>query len=424
MPTAGLATNSTAAGAKPGRILVVDDNQTNRRLLQAILARKGYRTTIAIDGEQAVQTALADPPDLILLDVMMPRKDGYQVCAELKHDPRFAEIPIVFLSALAAATDRVKGLELGAADYINKPFDIAEVLARVKTQLQISILTRDLRAANGELLRRQAQLEQDLRAARDIQTSLLPRLKSIAEPWVKADWRFAPCDQVGGDVFNVFWLDHEHLGAYVVDVSGHGVPAAMVTVAVSRSLSIDGGCTVERGVDGSALIASPGQVMRRLDQEYPIERFGKFFTIVYLVLNCRTRTLKFSCAGHPPPLLVRGDGSVQSLEAGGTIIGIGAALPFEEDQLQLRPNDRLFLYSDGITEREGGGGEVFGAQRLTDELSGSARDSLPAVCERLFGELEAFAQGAPATDDVTLCGLELDMPMPARPREMTARPST
>jgi phosphoserine phosphatase RsbU/P len=402
--------NAIGNGKSTARILIVDDNRTNRRVLEALLRREGYLTADAEDGERAIEAALTQDFDLILLDVMMPNKDGYQVCAELKANSRYAEIPIVFLSALGEASDRVKGLKLGAADYINKPFDIGEVLARVRTQIQISTLTRELRRMNSDLLIRQAQLEQDLKAARDIQSSLLPRTKSIAEPWVKIEWQFDPCDTVGGDVFNVFWLDAEHLGAYVVDVSGHGVPAAMVTVAVSRSLSADSGCSVDRSADGKYRIASPAEVLRRLDAEYPMERFGKFLTIVYMVLNCRTRTLLFSCGGHPPPLLVRANGAVENLSMGGTIIGLGGS-PFDEGIIELRPHDRVFLYTDGIIERENAAEELFGQERVTHELCATRRESLHTACARLTERLNLFAQGAPAKDDITLCGLELQTPM-------------
>ena len=170
---------------------------------------------------------------------------------------------------------------------------------------------------------------------------------------------------MGGDVFNVFWLDRENLGAYIVDVSGHGVPAAMVTVAVSRSLSVDNGCSVDRSPDGKSRIASPSEVLRRLDAEYPIERFGKFLTIVYLVLNCRTRTRRFSCAGHPPPLLVHTDGAIESLSIGGTIIGLGGRIPFDEGEIQLNPRDRVFLYTDGMVERENADQEALRGSRGT-----------------------------------------------------------
>ena len=400
------ADNGKVTDGRP-RVLIVDDSHDNRRLLETILGKQGYQTMIAADGEQAISMALWHEPDLILLDVMMPRMDGYQVCEELKRDQRFAEVPIIFLSALSEAVDRVKGLEMGAVDYINKPFHTGEVLARVKTQIQLGTLTRELRRSNCQLLERQTQLEDDLKAAREIQASLLPRSRMIAEPWVKVDWRFEPCDSVGGDVFNVFWLDRENLAAYIVDVSGHGLPAAMVTVAVSRSLSADSGYSIHRTSRGEPRIASPGEVLRRLDAEYPMERFGKFLTVVYMVLNCRTRNLQFSCAGHPPPLVVHPDGATESLSRGGTIIGLGGSIPFDEGEIQLDPRDRVFLYTDGLTECENGNEEAFGYERMATELSAARDQNLPAACGRVTDRLSVFAEGAPPADDITLCGLEL-----------------
>jgi phosphoserine phosphatase RsbU/P len=400
-----------AIGGRDIRILIVDDDRIQRHLLEAILSHEGYQAIVAADGEEAIAMAVAQDPDLFLLDIMMPGKDGFQVCAELKDDPRFADKPLLFLTSKSDAADRVRGLELGAVDYISKPFNTREVLARVRTHIQIRILTEQLRHTNLELLERQKELERDLRAARDIQSSLLPRSRAIAEPWVKVDWRFEPCDSVGGDLFNVFWLDHENLAAYIVDVSGHGVPAAMVTVAVSRSLSADSGCSMDRSYSGGSKITPPSEVLRRLDAEYPLERFGKFLTVVYMVLNCRTKLLRLSRAGHPPPLLLHASGTIETLSSGGTIIGIGGSVPFDEGAVQLEPRDRLFLYTDGIVERENQNEEPFGHERMTETLHDARDESLLTACERVTDRLAMFAQGVPSSDDVSLCGLELQREM-------------
>jgi sigma-B regulation protein RsbU (phosphoserine phosphatase) len=185
----------------------------------------------------------------------------------------------------------------------------------------------------------------------------------------------------------------------------------MVTVAVSRSLSADRGCSFERSAEGPSRIASPSEVLRKLDAEYPMERFGKFLTVVYLILNCRTGTLRFSSAGHPAPLLVHADGSIESLSHGGTIIGLGGSVPFDEGAIQLHPRDRVFLYTDGIVECENTRQEAFGLARMTKELSAGSDDNLPAACERITNQLNVFAHGAAALDDVTLCGLELQTAM-------------
>jgi len=136
------------------KIFIVDDNLVNRKLLTAILKKEGYDLLEAEDGEEAIELAFREMPDLILLDIMMPKKDGYEVCVELKGDDRTANIPIIFLSAKTQTEDKIKGLDLGGADYVTKPFDRGEVLARVKAQLKIAGLTKEVIKANEELLKK------------------------------------------------------------------------------------------------------------------------------------------------------------------------------------------------------------------------------------------------------------------------------
>ncbi|OFV87141.1 MAG: hypothetical protein A3J75_07215 [Acidobacteria bacterium RBG_16_68_9] len=395
------------------KVLVVDDIEINRRVLSAILRGERCTVLMAEDGNRAFETATREQPDLILLDIMMPGKDGFEVCAELKADPRTRHVPVIFLSALSEQANKIKGLGLGAVDYITKPFDKAEVLARVRSHLRIQGLTRELIATNRELMAKQQSLDADLRAAGDIQSSLIPKGAPSVDA-VHVAWRFMPCDRIGGDVFNLYRLDDTHLAAYVVDVSGHGVPAAMVTVSVSQSLSPLAGCIVEgdgQSQSGST-IASPGEVLRRLDAEYPIERFDKFFTICYLVLNYRTGRLRYSRAGHPMPVLVRADGTLSSLAAGGSIIGLGAGLAFDEDEIELCRGDRLFLYTDGIVEFANAAGGFYGEERLHAALIQGRGESLEHVCERVVTSMTDFGDGCTPQDDVTLVAIEFAGPAP------------
>jgi len=388
----------------PETILVVDDNAVNRRLLRAILTKAGYCPLEAESGDAALALAAAQPPDLVLLDVMMPGKDGYAVCGELKHDTRTASIPVIFLSALTEPGDKVKGLALGAVDYVSKPFDHAEVLARVRNHLSIQRLTRELMAANSALLEKQQVLDADLRAAADIQRCLIPKGPPPSSA-VRTVWHFEPCDRVGGDVFGFYFLDPTHLALYVVDVSGHGVPAAMVTVSVSQSLSLQGGLTVHRQPEHPG-IAAPAEVLAGLEREYPIERFERHFTACYLVLDCRTGLLRASRAGHPCTALLRVDGALQWLEAGGTLIGLGPLVPFDEDTVQLQPGERLFLYTDGITEFANSAGELYGAERFAEQVRCGRGDTLAAACARITDDVARFAGGRPPQDDVTLLAVE------------------
>lgn len=157
------------------KIFIVDDDFVNRKLLAAILKKDGYALLEAKDGEEAVGLAFREMPDIILLDIMMPKKDGFEVFSELKCDHRTANIPIIFLSAKTQTEDKIKGFDLGGADYVTKPFDRVEVLARVKTQLKIAGLTKEVIKANEELLKKQEALDEDLKAAAGIQRSLLPQ---------------------------------------------------------------------------------------------------------------------------------------------------------------------------------------------------------------------------------------------------------
>lgn len=382
-------------------ILIVDDSDINRIILGKILTRVGYPLLEASDGIEAVAIALRERPDLILLDVMMPRQDGYATCAMLKQHADTAEIPIIFLSALAESADKVKGLQLGAVDYVTKPFDQGEILARVGTHLKIRRLTRELLATNAVLKDRQGALDEDVRAAGDIQRSLLPRTLSLSTHVAMAS-RFHPCENIGGDLFNALRLDDRHLAVYIFDVSGHGVPAAMVTVSLSQSLSPDGGLI---RANGRGWIA-PRDVLTQLDREYPIERFDKFFTISYAVLDTETGMLRYSSAGHPMPIVLHASGAQTVLTAGGTIIGLGNIVPFDEGEIVLGPGDRLFLYTDGIVELENRAGVPFGERALHDAIARGAAQSLDGACDTLMSALFAFGEGRELQDDVTLLALE------------------
>ena len=394
----------------PEMVFIVDDNMVNRKLLAAILKKEGYSLLEAEDGEQAVEMTFREMPDLILLDIMMPKKDGYEVCAELKNDSRTANIPIIFLSAKSQIEDKIKGLDLGGADYVTKPFDRGEVLARVRVQLKISRLTRKLIGANEELLRKQEILDEDLKAAAGIQRSLLPQSIPEMGPLDMA-WRFIPCDRIGGDIFNVVRLDEDHWGIYMLDVSGHGVPSALVAVSVSQMLHTQHNRLLKKTKKEVPYyeIVPPSQVLNALDREYPIDRFDKFFTISYIIIDTHSNRITYSNAAHPPPVLIRRDGELELLEKGGTIIGMGGVLPFEEGSVQVRSGDRLFVYTDGIIEYRNEARELYGGERFYAELSRLRDRSITDLIDGVINAIMRFGNDQPPQDDVTLLGLEFRM---------------
>jgi sigma-B regulation protein RsbU (phosphoserine phosphatase) len=388
----------------PAKVLIVDDTLLNRRILQELLRRDGIETVCAENGAQALEMVVHTRPDLVLLDVMMPELDGFEVCRRLKEDCDSAKVPIVFLSALGEVDDRVRGLSLGAEDYITKPFENAEVLARVRAQLRLRALSRELEERNRELLQKQLHLEEDLRAAADIQRALIPRRRDSI-PSLRLDWLFEPCTEVGGDIFSAERLDETHAALYLLDVNGHGVPPAMMSMMVAQCLAA-GSETVARRTKGSPVeVAGPAEVLASLDREFPLGRFDRYFTISYLVLDLVTGRLRFSSAGHPSPILVRAGGDVISLDEGGTIVGLGDGT-YEEGQLHLAAGDRVYLYSDGITEHEHVERGLFGPGRLVDVLAAGAGTDLAAVCASVRAALDGFADGRVPADDLTLLAVE------------------
>ena len=389
------------------KIFIVDDNLVNRKLLAAILKKEGYDLLEAEDGEEAIELAFREMPDLVLLDIMMPKKDGYEVCVELKGDNRTANIPIIFLSAKTQTEDKIKGLDLGGADYVTKPFDRGEVLARVKAQLKIAGLTKEVIKANEELLKKQETLDEDLQAAAGIQRSLLPK-EPPDEDIVDVAWQFMPCEKIGGDIFNMVRLDENHWGIYMLDVSGHGVPSALVAVSVSQILGPQQGLLLKKTIKPPPFyeIVSPAEVLNLLDQEYPIERFNKFFTISYIVFNTEDKSIIYSNAAHPPPILLHGNGEMELLDKGGTIIGMGGLLPFEEGKKQVRAGDKLLTYTDGIVEYQNKDGEFYGDERFHRELQRLREMPISDLVDGIIDSIMDFGDNNPPQDDITLLGIE------------------
>ena len=393
------------------RILVVDDSRPNRLIVKNILEKVGYDVILAEDGEQALALAEEQSPDLILLDIVMPKMNGYEVCEELIQRRKAVAVPIIFLSSLDEKQEMIKGLDLGASDYITKPFDREEVLARVRAQLKIRALTRSLLLANRQLEEKQQRIDEDLKSANVMQRSLLPS-EHVGIEHMEAAWAYIPCEAVGGDLFHFCRLDESHWGVYIFDVSGHGVPAAMVSVSVSQMLRPDTGLILKKKLDPPPFyeITSPGEVLSILDQQFPMERYDRYFTMVFAVVNVVTGEMTYSNAAHPPPLLLRKSGELEKLEAGGTIIGLGGVLPFDQSRVRLEDGDRLFLYSDGIVEYQNPAGELFGDDRFRDILVSSATQSVDQTVQNVMSSLKTFSEQQEPLDDISLVGLEYKSP--------------
>jgi len=269
---------------------------------------------------------------------------------------------------------------------------------------------RKLTALNHQLSEHQQRLDVDLRAAAGIQQSLLPQsLPWPRDQWAGLDmaWRFVPSEAIGGDVFNVFPLDDHHLGIYVLDVSGHGVQAALVTVSVSQMLLPHTGFVVRKkpASASGAGITGPREVLELLDMEYPLERFDTFFSMIYSVLDVRDGSFSICNAGHLPALLFRRDGRIENIKKGGTVIGLGGMVPFEQQEETLYKGDRLLLYTDGVTDFMNPRLERFGRERFTRVAGSFQNRPIQEMVDGIYEAMMTFGEGFPIKDDVSILGI-------------------
>lgn len=267
---------------------------------------------------------------------------------------------------------------------------------------------RALRIAHDLLLVKQRKLKEDLAAAAEIQRRFLPRDMPHARN-VRLAFKFRPCSSIAGDMFNVVELDEDNIAIYILDVSGHGAPAAMMAVSVCQMLQLHSGLILRpKPHDPNAKsIVSPNEVLDNLDLEFPIERFDKYFTMFYAVLNCNENLLTYSNAGHPLPIIVHRDGALGVLDKGGTIIGLGGLIPFEQGQARLEAGDKILLYSDGVTELENGNGEAYGMERLQQALVEHHTQPVDQLLDSIQNHLTNFLGNAKPQDDISLLGLEI-----------------
>lgn len=382
-------------------ILVVEDDVFNREYLRLLLDTGGFSVMEASDGVQALAILQTSIPDLILLDVVMPGLDGIAVCQKIKEQDRLRDVPVIFLSSRTETEDKILGLETGASDYISKPFDAAEILARVRVHLNLQRITRELRLANQELLLKQQRIDADLVAAERIQRSLLPK-ENPAPGIVNIAWKFRPSHMVGGDIFNMARLDGEHIIFYILDVSGHGVHSALIAVSAFQSLLPQAGNVL---TENGAIPTSPAEVLSRLDAQFPQDQYEQYFTIFYLLLNTSTGEMQYSAAGHPPGIVLSADGEITFLDKGGSLIGLGGIVPFEEGSGRLSPGDRVILYTDGLTDYENAAGEFYGTKRFQERLQELASAPLPELLEGVWESSLAFGAGAKPADDISLLGI-------------------
>lgn len=351
------------------QILVIDDDTAVQELLRRTLKKQGYEVTVASNGEDGIAQAQKLRPALIICDWIMPRLTGIDVCRRVKADPDLSTTQFFLLTSLGSIADRVKGLDAGADDFISKPIELNELQARVRAGLRLHQLSRDLKIAKQSL-------EAELAEAAEYVQSLLP--DPMVEP-VSIESKFIPSRQLGGDCFDYNWLDSNYLAIYLLDVAGHGLRAALPSVAVLNLLRSRALPNID--------YYKPSDVLRALNTTFQMSyQNDKYFTIWYGVYNRSDRKLVYASAGHPPAVLISqsptSQAKVQQLRTPGMPVGMFPDARYIDNSCDVEDFSTLYIFSDGVYEINQPDGNIWGLDPFVDLLAaynGGTADQLELV---------------------------------------------
>lgn len=366
------------------RVLIVDDVKANVDVLVQAL-RNDHKLSVALDGQSALRSVEKSPPDLVLLDIVMPGLDGYEVCRRLRATPATHDIPVMFLSSLEEVRNKTLGFEVGGNDYLTKPFEILEVKARVRSLLKAKAYSD----AGKE------KIAAELAIARDIQLGILPSnvAACVADTNLEVCAILEPAREVGGDLYEVLRLDDGRLLVAVGDVSGKGIPAALfmaVTTTLLRTMARQ--------------YRKPEEILLQVNDALAMQNpRGMFVTLLCMIVDPATGIVTCANAGHPSAVLVRpGAVPCATLKSTGMLSGIMAGIEIGSETMKLQPGDTLVLYTDGVTEAFNAENTMFEEARLLGCLGSAAGQSADRTVSAVLDAVRRHAADFPQSDDLTV----------------------
>ncbi|SDK80125.1 Serine phosphatase RsbU, regulator of sigma subunit [Maridesulfovibrio ferrireducens] len=377
------------------RVLFIDDDKNILASFRSLLRKEFLIDTASHPEEGLAMFKEKGPYPVVISDLKMPDMDGLTLLSKIN---KLNEDTIgIILTGHADLETAVTALNQGHVfRFLTKPSDKETIVNVVRAgQDQYNLIT-------GNKLKERI-IKQDLKAAAFIQESFLPHERADIGK-LSLNWLFKPSDYVGGDMFDIIPLDHENTGFYLMDISGHGVSAALAAVSVSLLLARSGHLTNSK----TAEIISPSELLLQLDNDFPIERLNKHFTMFYGIINSARKTLRYSSAGHLPPILLRSNGALEYLEKGGSVIGMNSGIPFEEDEVPFNPGDKLISFTDGVSEYQSQSDEMFEMERFISLVQEYREMSSREMLDHIYEKMMQFGENRPPLDDVTICCLDFE----------------
>ena len=398
------------------KILIAEDEEFSRDLLRAQLESLGHDVIAVSSGAQAWDVMQQERFSMVITDWMMPDVDGLELVHRIRthSDSDSGYVYLILLTGKSERTDLITGMLRGADDFLSKPYDRDELDVRIRAGERVINLERSLKAKNEELARSNQEIEQagqrmkrDLDAAARIQKSLLPRDLPQNDA-VDFAWIFRPCDELAGDIFNVFQLAPDNIGFYLLDVVGHGLPAALLSVTLSRfiSPSTSSSALFPRAASESPFL-SPSKVASALNEQFPMDAIGQqYFTLLYGCLNLSTLEMQYVAAGHPGPVVIPANDAPRIVQVKGYPIGLVDQPEYSDGHLSLSPGDRVMIYSDGVLDCQNPDGEHFGEARLIGAVN-ERRESLDDYVRSIDNHLVTWCGGRTPDDDISLLAIGL-----------------
>ncbi|MFM8415066.1 MAG: SpoIIE family protein phosphatase [Planctomycetota bacterium] len=385
--------------ARGASVLLVDDQPIIGEAVRRMLAgEEGVAFHYCKDAPAALDTAAAVEPTVILQDLVMPGLDGLELVRRYRADERFRDVPVIVLSTKEDPAVKAEAFALGANDYIVKLPDRLELVARVRYHSRGYTALLERNEAFEALRKSREVLANDIATAADYVRSLLPAPRDLAA--VRADWRFIPSASLGGDAFGYHDLDADHLAIYLLDVCGHGVGAALLSVSALTAIRSE---TLPQ-----TDFRDPAAVLAALNRAFPMERHNDmFFTAWYGVFDRGRRRLRWAGGGHPPALLLAGGGSTHALLGSeGPLIGAVEGLEFTADEVEVPPGSRVFVYSDGAFEVSRPDGSMWAFDEFVETLAGGGAPGEGRM-DRLLGRVRELSGREDFHDDFSIMELVL-----------------
>ncbi len=380
--------------ALTGALLLVDDSEPSREILKRHLERQGHTVSIADGGPEALALLEKETYDLIILDYMMPKMNGYQVLKRIKEKESWSHIPVIMISAVEEMDSIASCIELGAEDYLPKQFNPVLLQARIGISLEKKRLRDQEFLYMQALLDSQNVLAKELSDAADYVRGLLP--PPLKAGPVAADWLFIPSAQLGGDCFNYYWVDEDSLVFYLMDVSGHGVRAALLSVSVMNILH-------SRTLSGEDL-KNPPEVLAYLNRNFQMEEQNNmYFSLWYGVYNRKDNTIRYSSAGAPPAILLPeedGEARPRRLQCRNPIIGMDKGISYSVTETKVQPGDQVLLFSDGVFEIKRKDGSMMTYDVLESLAFSGDRKTL--TVDKVLNRIEGYTQKSSFDDDFSL----------------------